>query len=61
MVDVQRCLFEVLDPPWVSMRKMPSYLAPVVNLFLLDRIKEGQFLGQEAGVKVLEKEIMLLY
>lgn len=40
---------------------MPSYLAPVVNLFLLDRIKEGQFLGQEAGVKVLEKEIMLLY
>lgn len=44
----------------MSMCKSPFSLVLLVNSPLLDRIKSGQFLGQKAGFKVLENEIIHL-
>lgn len=37
---------------------MPFSISLPVNPSLLDRINDHQFLGQEAGIKVLENEII---
>lgn len=43
-------LFEVLNSPWMSRCKIPIS-SVLVDPSLLDRIKDGQFLSQEASVK----------
>lgn len=44
-------LFEVLNSPWMSRCKIPTSSVLLVDPSLLDRIKDGQFLSQEASVK----------